>query len=353
MKNPFLTCPGLPIVYCAVLAGCAAPAPRDVPGARAQQDTAASTPVQGTAIVSYNVENLFDTKDDPATNDEDFLPQGKLHWTAERYRHKLEQLARAITWAGHGPPAVIGLAEVENAAVVKDLAHTEPLGKADYALVHFESPDERGIDVALLVRKDLATVLDQQPLAVDLGRDRTRDVLYALLRLADGTHLHVLMNHWPSRGEGEKISAPKRMAAAHVVRRKVDELLRNDAHAKILIMGDFNDSPADASIRNGLQAACDARADASLVDLMCMDQPAGSGSYQYGGEWDYLDQMIISKGLFEGPGITVGKASAFHDPRLLFNHPKYGPSPDKTYSGGHYKGGFSDHLPIVAMFQLR
>ncbi|MBS1942033.1 MAG: endonuclease/exonuclease/phosphatase family protein [Bacteroidetes bacterium] len=340
------------ITVAILAAGCATPVPENLPKpAVPVQELVAQASLKGRAIVGYNVENLFDTKDDPATHDEDFLPDGELHWNTERYRHKLDQLARAISWAGDGLPAVIGLAEVENAGVVNDLARTPPLRGAAYTVVHFDSPDERGIDVALLVRKDLASVAAKEPLPVDLGRDRTRDVLYVLLKLADGEMLHVLMNHWPSRGEGVRGSAPKRMAAARVVRRKVDALLKNDPKAKIIIMGDFNDTPDDASMQQGLRAACNTGTQADLFDLMCMDQAPGSGSFQYGGNWEYLDQMIVSAALLNGPGIRLEKASVCHDPRLLFRNPKFGPSPDKTYSGGHYKGGFSDHLPVVAWFQ--
>jgi endonuclease/exonuclease/phosphatase family metal-dependent hydrolase len=306
---------------------------------------------EGAAVVGYNVENLFDTEDDPATHDEDFLPDGELHWTAERYHHKLDQLARAIDWAGDGPPAIVGLAEVENQRVVEDLARTGPLQDAGYQVVHFDSPDERGVDVALLVRRSVARVLDQRPLPVRLDHDRTRDVLYAKLQLAKGEVLHVFMNHWPSRGEGMARSAPKRMAAARTVRQAVDKVLREDPHAKVLLLGDFNDHPDDASIRQGLQADC-GDGNATLHDLMCMGQAPGAGSEQYGGEWSFLDQMIVSDALLHGPGITIASAAAFRDPRLLFRHPRYGPSPDKTYSGGRYKGGFSDHLPVVAHIRM-
>lgn len=305
------------------------------------------------AVVCYNVQNLFDTKDDPAIDDQDFLPGGKLRWSKTRYRHKLDQLAKAVTWAGDGPPAVLGLAEIENEDVLRDLARTAPLAKGEYSIVHFDSPDERGIDVALLVRRDFATVTEKMALSVDLGRDHTRDVLYAALRLARGGELHVLMNHWPSRGGGERRTAPKRMAAAVVVRHKVDQILQDDPRAKILVMGDFNDYPNDESIRLGLKAACDTSVRAPLYDLMCMDQALHSGSYQYDGRWGYLDQMIVSKALLAGAGITIGHATAFHDERLLFKHPRYGLSPDRTYGGKRYHGGFSDHLPVVAFFEFR
>ncbi|MBS1583753.1 MAG: hypothetical protein JST66_16260 [Bacteroidetes bacterium] len=185
-------------------------------------------PLAGQVIVSYNVENLFDTLDDPRTNDDDFLPNGKLHWTGERYRHKLRQLARAIAWTGTELPPIVGLTEVENGAVLADLVRTKPLDQGGYQVVHFDSPDERGIDVALLVRAAYASVLAKEPLAVPLGSDRTRDVLYVELGLASGARLHVFQDHWPSRREGAAESEPKRLAAARVVRDKVDAILAKD-----------------------------------------------------------------------------------------------------------------------------
>lgn len=307
-------------------------------------------PLAGQVIVSYNVENLFDTIDDPATNDQDFLPGGKLHWTSARYRHKLEQLAKAISWTGKDLPAIVGLTEVEDRRVVEDLVHTPPLDRGGYAVVHFESPDERGIDVALLVRTGYATVVQQQALNVPLGADRTRDVLYAELALAGGAVLHVFENHWPSRREGPEKSEPKRMAAARVVRDQVDAVLAKDPQARVLIMGDFNDYPRDRSIQEGLRASCRDDDTADLVDLMChgpASELPNAGSYLYEGRWGYLDQMIVSKGFLQGQAPAVESAGAFRDERIMFRHPKFGPAPDKTYNRDDYKGGFSDHLPVV------
>lgn len=303
--------------------------------------------IRGGTIVSYNVENLFDILDDPATNDQDLLPKGRLKWTKERYSHKLEQLAKAISWAGKDLPVIVGLTEVENLSVVTDLAATVPLAEGGYQVVHFDSPDERGIDVALLVRSAYAIVLDKAALPIRLGKDRTRDVLYVKLLLAQSAVLHVFVNHWPSRRGGVEMSAPKRMAAAKVVREKVDMLLKEDSQAAVLIMGDFNDQPSDRSIVDGLRASCTTGSNMDLFNLMCIDQRRDRGSFQYKGQWGYLDQMIVSNGLMDEVGPRVDHAAALWDERLMFNHPKYGLSPDKTYSGGYYKGGFSDHLPIV------
>jgi len=296
----------------------------------------------GQAIVCYNVENLFDTVDDPATNDEDFLPDGALAWTADRYDHKLLHLSEAIAWCADGPPALLGLVEVENRSVLDDLATTGRLKEADYAIVHHDSPDERGIDVALLVHPQYAAVVHDEALTVAIPNDRTRDVLHVELGLHDGQRMHVFVNHWPSRRDGDA-SVPKRMTAAGVVRSRVDRILATDPTARILIMGDFNDTPMNASISEGLGAACDRNTEAVLYDLMCIDQPNGHGSYNYQGEWDYLDQMIVSAALIP----MVASAKAYWDDRLLFKHPRYGRSPDRTYAGRDYKGGYSDHLPIV------
>ncbi len=301
-------------------------------------------PLHGTTVLFYNVENLFDTKDDPSTNDQDFLPNSEMAWTEDRYRTKLEHLAEAIAMTDADLPEFLGLAEVENGTVVKDLADEQVLAKAKYAVVHFDSPDERGIDVALLYKRDKFTLENSESLHVDLGDDRTRDILHVELSQAGHTY-HVFVNHWPSRSGGPEQSEPKRMAAAMVLSSAVEKI-NSGPKAHIIIMGDLNDTPQNNSIQKGLGATCGIGS-AALVDLMCMDQPVGSGSYNYQGEWSFLDQFIVDPLTAK----EVKKASAFSDERIMFYHPKNGPSPDKTYSSGHYKGGYSDHLPIVMRFR--
>ena len=318
------------------LAGCAAPTGTpDLPEVAAQEVEGRGLEAQ---VVFYNVENLFDTTDDPRTNDDDFTPAGRLQWTADRYATKLSHLAQAISWSGDRLPDLIGLAEVENRAVVQDLASTSPLDGGQYEVVHFDSPDERGIDVALLVKRGVGEVTGERALRVDLDGDHTRDVLYARLGTG-GTTWHLYVCHWPSRREGPAVSAPKRLEAALTLREHLDEV--RGPGDRVLIMGDFNDTPTDASIQKGLGATCDPSAE--LVALMCVDQPEGHGSHNFRGDWAYLDQFITDP-------VTAGEvasAKALWDQRLLFRHPKYGRSPDKTYSGTSYKGGYSDHLPIV------
>lgn len=335
------------LVWPLFVAACGAP-PMEGTVMSTAEDPGALRSLAGARIVHYNVENLFDTIDDPNTNDNDFLPDGPLQWTADRYALKLERLAQAIAWSGQGAPPIVGLVEVENRGVVEDLAATPPLADARYIVVHHDSPDERGIDAALLVSPAHARVRSHEALRVDLpGGDRTRDVLYAELELAQGAALHVLVNHWPSRRDGEAVSMPKRMAAAHVVRKRVNAILDRDPDARVLIMGDMNDGPTDRSVAEGLGAVCDPSAAAHLYALMCIDQPEGQGSYNYQGEWSYLDQFIVSRALLD----QVDEAKAYWDDRLLFRHPRYGRSPDRTYAGTDHKGGYSDHLPVV--LQLR
>lgn len=300
-------------------------------------------PLKGQHMVFYNVENLFDTKDDPNIDDDDFTPASELQWTPDRLNAKLDHLAEAIGLAGKDLPVLVGVCEVENEAVLARLARETKLKEANYRVVHYDSPDERGIDVGLLFDTDIFTLVRSEALNVPLTDDHTRDILHAELSAGAQT-FHVFVNHWPSRREGREKSEPKRMAAARVLKNAITQVRPNtDRH--VIIMGDFNDTPADRSIQEGLGATC-AKGRSGLVDLMCVDQPEGHGSHQHNGQWHYLDQFIISDEL----GDHVGEAKAVWNDRLLFNHPKFGPSPDKTYSGGRYKGGYSDHLPIVLWF---
>lgn len=325
---------------------CSASGPGSQPGTLRTDPS--ETPVQAfplehAHVVFYNVENLFDTENDPSTNDDEFTPTSKQEWTEDRLAKKLKHLSESIDMADEGSPVLIGLAEVENRAVVDRLMEEPLLRKGEYKVIHFGSPDERGIDVALAYRPDLELV-HAEPLEVKLKDDRTRDILHVELQ-AEGHVFHVFVDHWPSRYGGVEKSEPKRMAAAAVLKRAVRKI-RTSGTVHVLIMGDFNDSPMDRSIQEGLGASCDPKA-GGLIDLMCPTGKEYEGSYNYQGHWDYLDQFIVDPELLE----HVESAKAVTDDRLLFTHPKYGPSPDRTYSRGYYKGGYSDHLPIVLKFK--
>lgn len=275
-----------------------------------------------------------------------------MHWNSGRYQRKLSRLALALSWTGSDLPLIIGLGEIENASVVRDLMNTPPLANGGYEAVHRESHDERGVDVALLVRKRWAKVLAVEALTVPLLNDHTRDVLYVRLGLANKEQLHVFVNHWPSRREGEDLSAPKRMAAARTVRERVDRLLAQDANARIVIMGDLNDTPADPSVREGLRASAtldDEHAD--LFNMVALDRSKQPGSISRDHRWMYFDHLIVSRGMI-WPKTTRWRAisgAALMDDRLIFRHPHFGDQPDRTFSGrgDYHRNGFSDHLPVV------
>jgi predicted extracellular nuclease len=301
-------------------------------------------------VAFYNVENLFDTINDPNKDDEDFTPQGKYGWNTERYQHKLVQLAKVISSISDELPMIVGLSEVENEAVLRDLIAQEALKKGGYEIIHFESLDERGIDVAMLYRKKYFKPEHVETLFVNLGTDQrpTRDILYVNGKLKGGALLHVLINHWPSRYGGQEQSEPKRMAAASVARKAVDAIITDDANAAVLLMGDFNDYPDNKSIQEVLSAK-GTNDSGLLVNLLRGKETELRGTYNYRGDWGFLDQIIVSRSMYEG-GVVMVKPEATipHSmPWMLFTDPKYGDEkPNRTFGGPEYYGGFSDHLPV-------
>ena len=347
------------ILFCPTLLLACAAAPAPYPSTAVDHSEPTTESASGAArlpagtFVFYNLENLFDTTNDEGFGDDDFTPEGKMKWTPERYSNKLHRLAEAIELTGKELPYLIGLCEVENARVVTDLSHENSLAKAQYAVVHFESPDERGIDVALLVAKDLGKVIAQEAIAVNLGGgDATRDILHAEIEVNGGEKLHVFVNHWPSRREGEAESAPKRMIAAKTLRASVDRILASDPKGRILIMGDLNDTPTNASLLEGLGTSVDPKdTKATFVDLVAADKGPFPGSVARDGVWSYFDHMIVSQGMLhpKGGGWHAVSAASLKEERLIFHHEKYGDQPSRTFSSGerYHANGYSDHLPVV------
>jgi predicted extracellular nuclease len=306
----------------------------------------------GRSIVFYNVENLFDTIDDPNTIDEEFTPAGKNKWTSERYLVKLKHIEEAILLSRNENPMLIGMVEVENGAVVLDVAKTGKLASTNYQLAHKDSPDARGIDVALLYDADRF-----QPAviaALEVGLDsvpefKTRDILYVQGKMYGGVMLHVFVNHWPSRREGEKESEHKRIRAAEVARAKVSEILAKDPNANIILMGDFNDHPNDKSVMEVLNAKPVGDGSADLVNLLYDDHASGKGTHNFKGQWGVLDQLIVSSGLYnvrESLAIDGNDAQIVYDDILLFTQKDGSKKPSTTYGGPNYYGGYSDHLPV-------
>lgn len=308
-------------------------------------------------IVFWNVENLFDTADDPTTNDEDFTPKGLYAWTTDRYQAKLEQTAKVLMNIPESYIVpLIGLVEIENKKTLDDLINETDLRNLGYDYVHRESPDERGIDVALLYRKGMFEVLEQEWLHVALdtiNKDQTREILYVKGTLMGDT-LHVLVNHWPSRREGIKLSDPKRMIAANVARVKVEGIQNINPKAKIIIMGDFNDDPDNKSITKGLLAnntPNNAIKNNGLFNMMFDLHKQGKGTLYFDGKFNLFDQMIVSGDLADPTNrrmvLEQNEGKIFAPDWTTFTDVKTNlKRPNRTFSGTKYIGGFSDHFPV-------
>ena len=303
--------------------------------------------------VFYNVENLYDNYDDPLIDDSEYLPQSEKKWDEEKYRKKLNDLARVLSRINREElPEIIGLCEVENETVVDDLAKTAALKKGRYKIVHYNSPDARGIDVALIYRPDEFAVVSHRAIPVTLpGRKRptTRDILYVAGKMTNGEMLHVFINHWPSRTEGMLQSEPNRIAAANVLKHVTDSLLQKNSDTKILIMGDMNDAPDNKSLRETLAAAHpDERQHPCLVNLMYPAHRRGEGSYNYRGSWDMLDNIIVSSALFDDKGFHIegGEGFVFSEKWMTYTNQQGQDVPNRTYAGPRYIGGISDHFPV-------
>jgi endonuclease/exonuclease/phosphatase family metal-dependent hydrolase len=308
-------------------------------------------------FVFYNVENLFDTRDDPATRDEEFTPTGARHWTWERYNRKLLHLSRALVAAGGEElPLFIGLAEVENRRVLLDLAGRTALVAGDYGVVHADSPDARGIDVALLYRRAFFRVLSEAFLPVPLGKaGPTRDLLYCKGLLRETDTLHLFVCHFPSMIGGERRSEWKRLAAAAVLRRTIDSIRRHDVGAAIILAGDLNGRPGTRAQRAlGVKPADTRRVEpGGLYNTAYHYRQAASGSYRYQGKWQTLDHVIVSGVLLNGAfAWQAARRMEVYAGDFLLEEDKthYGKRPFPTYRGPRYLGGYSDHLPVRLEF---
>ncbi len=308
-------------------------------------------------IAFYNIENLFDTINDPEINDEEFLPGGKNEWTGARYKVKLQNLAEVISQIGDelvkGGPVILGLSEIENRRVLEDLVSTPPLDRAGYGIVHVDGPDRRGVDVAMIYQKAHFTVLNSQSRRLNRPSDpdwRTRDQL-VVSGLLDGEKIHVVVNHWPSRSGGESKSAPLREAAADLCRAITDSLLSLEPDAKIIIMGDLNDNPDDRSLLHHLKARKsqeDTRRGELFNPMYRMYRQEGIGSLAYRDSWSLFDMIIVSHALLgnDYSSFRFYRARVFNRPYLTQKEGQYKGYPNRTYAGGVYRGGYSDHFPV-------
>lgn len=308
-------------------------------------------------LAFYNLENLFDTKNDTLIFDDDRTPDGKDAWTDDRYERKIENLAKVISNIGrsitHTSPDIIGVCEAENETVLKDLANHPNLKEKSYGIIHFDSPDERGIDVGLLYAKasfiPISFASRRLLLFNDEGlRDYTRDQL-VVEGLLDNERIYLLVNHWPSRSGGELRSRPFRLKAAELNRRIIDSLRRLDIDAKIIGMGDFNDDPRSPSLKKILKI----KGKKTLLDTTDLFGPMealyqkGVGSLAYRDKWNLFDQFYLSSNLVvRNDEYHLWKAEVFNPPYLIDPKGRYRGYPLRTYAGGNYIGGYSDHFPV-------
>lgn len=282
-------------------------------------------------IASYNVENLFDCQHDTLKNDSSFLPDGMHHWSYSHYSSKLDRIAQVlVNMAAWQTVPIVGLCEVENARCLRDLCYR--LRRFHYAYVHYESADERGIDVALLYDTTQINLLSSKPLPICLDGDFTRDVLYACLLLNERDTIHTMVCHLPSRLGGAAASGWKRDAVKAVIQQTVDSIYLLNKDAYIVVMGDMNDNP-----KNDI---------AGMYNMMLIDKQYATHKYQ--GKWSCLDQFYISYSLLEKT-----KADVYTPDWLLEEDTKYlGKRPYRTYIGYRYHGGYSDHLPILLRLKI-
>ena len=284
-------------------------------------------------IVSYNVENLFDTKHDTLKNDSSFLPEGMHHWTYRRYQTKIDRIAQVlVNIGGWESVPLVGLCEVENARCLRNLCYK--LRRFHYKYVHYDSPDERGVDVALLYDSTRLSILNSRALSLSLDGDATRDILYVSALYEQRDTVHVMMCHLPSQLGGASNTDWKRQRAKSLLQSQIDSILLFHPSANIVVMGDMNTLPQE-----------DLR---GMANMMLSIQKMGQGTHKYQGIWTCLDQFYVSQSI-----ASKATATIFSPRWLLEEDAKYlDYKPHRTYIGFRYNDGYSDHLPIVLHLRL-
>jgi len=307
-------------------------------------------------IAFYNLENLFDTKNHAHTLDDDFTPGGKKKWTKKRYRKKIKKLSKIISKLGtHNNtymPVIVGVAEVENKKVLDDLIDADALKHRNMAYVHYDSPDERGIDTALLYRDKQFKVVHSEAIPLHINNldgqpDATRDILYVKGEL-NGESFHILVNHWPSKRSGDEETSYKRIAAANRVLELMDTIKNQEEDPHFILMGDFNDGPKSESIKHLVESA-------DLYNPMekLLTPDRGSANYKF--TWGLFDQILVSHNLFDHRIGThsFSHANIFDAEDLKEWKGRFRGIPFRTYAGKKYLGGYSDHFPVYIQLSYK
>jgi exonuclease III len=311
-------------------------------------------------ISFYNVENLFDTIDNPETFDDDFTKIGKYKYSSRIYWDKIERLSKVISEIGYEKtntgPVIVGLAEIENRSVLEDLINSKNLKNEQYNIVHFDSPDRRGIDVALLYKENFFKPLDQKAFEVRLWdesgkRILTRDQLL-VTGLLDDELIHIIVNHWPSRRGGQLRSSSKREKSAYVTTQIIEIINAEYVNPKIIIMGDFNDDPIDISIKEGLKSTGDLKKLKKNILFNPMERMFKSGfnTLGYRDGLNLFDQILLSEACINMNNsynsFKFYKAGIFNPNYLITQDGRYVGYPLRTYKNETYNKGYSDHFPV-------
>ncbi len=310
-------------------------------------------------VAFYNVENLFDTINDPVTYDDDRTPTGRDRWTSEVYEQKVKNMAKVISGIGTdmtpNSPIVVGVAEIENHQVLEDLVNDPALRSKKYGIVHFDSPDRRGIDVALLYQKDFFIPISSKKYELLIYDDQSGRRVYTRDQLLvsgfiDNEEFHFIVNHWPSRRGGEARSRAKRVAAAKLNKRIIDSLQALNPEAKVVTMGDLNDDPFNVSLKEVLKTKRK-RSKAKGTDLYNpMEQMAkdGLGSNAYRDGWNFFDQIIVTAPLLEKDfsSYRFYKAGIYNKNFLANKRGRFKGYPFRSFADGQFTGGYSDHFPV-------
>ncbi len=314
------------------------------------------------AIGFYNLENLFDTLDTENVDDHEFTPEGPKAWNSAKYREKIANMASVISQIGKNLSnegvSILGVSEIENRQVLEDVISHPLLADRNYDIVHKDSPDERGIDVALIYDKDRVRILNSRWYDVDMTLEGegsfTRDIQFVSTEI-DGEIIHFTVNHWPSRRGGQARSAKFRKLSASINRKIVDSLYSEEPEAKIVIMGDLNDNPNDDSLRKILRSHGKKRQArvSGLFNPMESLYNKGIGSNAWRDTWSLFDQVIVSASLLnDSNGYYFHNIAVFNKNYLIQKRGQYKGYPMRTYVGDTYQGGYSDHFPVV-LYLLR